>query len=130
MCHTDHLAHAFHTVFRHAIVEFSFVAHDGIHKDERAPFGLFTTIGGYHLGLSFRTDKTSGDGIERESQFFPNRKDALHIVGGFHDIELPVVQRIGDQSRGHVIHRIAHITQYGQHGGRCHLAVACQVVDE
>ena len=130
MCHTDHLAHAFHTVFRHAIVEFSFVAHDGIHEDERAPLCLFPTIVGHHLGLSLRTDKACGDGIESEAQFFPNRKDALHIVGGLHDIELSVVQRIGNQRRGHVIDRIAHITQYGKHGCRGHLAVACQVVDE
>ena len=105
-----HFTHTVHTFWSDAIVELSLITHDRVYEDNSTPQSLLLAVIGYHPCLTLTTDKTCGDSIKRETQFFPNRKDTLHIVGGFHNVELTVVQRIRHQCRGHIIDRIAHIT--------------------
>ena len=128
--YSDHLQHALDGGRRHAIVQFSFVAHDRVYEYRRAVGCLLLAVCRDDLGLSLRSDEARGDGIEAKAQLLPNWKNALDVVGGVKNVELAIVQRIAYQSGRQVIGGEPHIRKDGKHGCRGHLAIACHVVDQ
>ena len=109
MSHRDHLEHAADGGRSHAIVEFTLIAHDRVDEDDGAAGRLLLAIGRHDARLTLRDNESRGDGVEAETQFLPHGEDTRDIVGGIEDIELAVVERVGHQCRGQVIHRQAHI---------------------
>ena len=128
--HRQHLAHAVDGRGSDTIVEFSLIAHNGIDEDGGAFTCLVTAVLRHDAGLSLRGNEARGNGIELKSQFLPYRKYALDVVGGVEDIELAIVKRVGNQSRGQVVDGKSHIGENGQHGRRGHFPVSCYIIDK
>ena len=60
----------------------------------------------------------------------PHGDGAAHIVGGLKDMEMAVVEGVGDQGGGQVEDGVAIVGEDGEHGHHAHMAIAHHVVDE
>ena len=53
--------------------------------------------------------KARGDAVKGEAQLLPGVDGPHHVVGGIQDAEGPIVQRVGHQGGGQVVHTVPHI---------------------
>ena len=130
MGHGHHLAHAVDGGGGHAIVQVSFITHDGVYKHRGALRGLLHAVVGHDACLTLRHDESRGDGVETETQLLPHRKNARDIVGGVQNVEFPIVECVRHKGCGQVVDGQSHIREDGQHGSRGHLAITRHIIDK
>lgn len=75
-------------------------------------------------------DKAGRDGVELKAELLPDSEALADILRGVVDVELGVVERIGNEGRRQVVNAIAHVRQHRQHGGKRDLAVTAHIVDQ
>ena len=75
-------------------------------------------------------DKAGRDSVELKPELLPDSEALTHVLRGVVDVELGVVERIGNMGRRLVVDAIAHMRQHRQHGGERDLAVAAHIVDQ
>ena len=114
----------------HARIELAVVAHDGV--DEHLGTLLRATVAEVRndARLFLGHDKAGRDGVELKAELLPDGEALAHVLGGVVDVELGIVERIGNERRWQVVDAVAHVRQHRQHGGKRDLAVAAHIVDQ
>lgn len=75
-------------------------------------------------------DKAGRDGVELKAELLPDGKTLTHVLRGVVDVELGVVERVGNERRRQVMDTVAHVRQHRQHGGKRDLAVTAHIVNQ
>ena len=75
-------------------------------------------------------DKAGRDSIKFKAELLPDSEALAHVLRGVVNVELGIVERIGNERRRQVVDAIAHVRQYRQHGRERDLAVAAHIVDQ
>ena len=114
----------------HAGVELAVVAHDGVNEHLGALLRATVAEVRNDARLFLGHDKAGGDGVELKAELLPDGEALAHVLGGVVDVELGIVERIGNERRWQVVNAIAHMRQHRQHGGKRDLAVAAHIVDQ
>ena len=127
---SHHLAHKLHLSVGDAVIEAAAVAHDGVDEYFGALLVLPGAVVGHDACLFFTEHQSGAYRIEAEAQPLPDRERAAHVVGGLHDVEVAVVEGVGDECCGEVIDGMALVGEDGQHGYHAYIAVAYDVVDK
>ena len=130
VCALQQVPHKANRGLGHARIELAVVAHDGV--DEHLGALLRTAVAKVRddTRLFLGHDKAGRDSVELKAELLPDGKTLAHVLRGVVDVELGVVERIGNKGRRQVVDAIAHMRQHRQHGGKRDLAVAAHIVDQ
>ena len=126
----DQAAHKADGRLGHASVEPAVVGHDGVDKHLGALLRAAVAKVRDDACLFLGHDKAGRDGVEFKAELLPDGETLADILRGVVDVELGVVERIGNEGRRQVVDAIAHVRQHRQHGRKRDLAVAAHIVDQ
>ena len=130
VCALQQVPHKANRGLGHTGIELAVVAHDGIDEHLGALLRAAVAKVRDDARLFLGHDKAGRDGVELKAELLPDSEALAHILRGVMDVELGVVERIGNEGRRQVVDAIAHVRQHRQHGRKRDLAVAAHIVDQ
>ena len=130
ICTGSQVLHMHQCTLCHPIIEFPVISHDGVGKNKGSLLFLFLTVMGNQLSLLFRYNKPRGNGIIMEPQILPHFQCVFHILCGFHNFKLTIIQCIRYQRRRQCIQNMPHMSQYRHHSRQSYLTIARKIVNQ
>ena len=130
VCALQKMPHKANRGLGHARIELAVVAHDGVDEHLGALLRAAVAKVRDDTRLFLGHDKAGRDGVELKAELLPDGKTLTHVLRGVVDVELGVVERVGNERRRQVMDTVAHVRQHRQHGGKRDLAVTAHIVNQ